>query len=138
MSDSYISIVSKIKDYPNRDIKAKEVLHWLVKDDIVKPELSDCILGSGDGYAISIGAKKIVEEPEELPFDLITNGLDIITDTQVFDPGEFWDDEEGDVSTLPESNLGFTFWNWPPFKETFLKEFSSKLDCEIEVVIGRI
>jgi len=137
MSDSYISIVPKIKDYPERKAKTKEILDWLNEHDIVKTELSDCILGEG-GYAISDGATKVVNESEHLPFSLITNGLDIITETQIFHPGEFWDDEEGDISKLPESNLGFTFWNWPPFKENFLDEFRKKLGCDIEIIFGRI
>ena len=138
MSDSYISIIPTLKDYPEREAKAKEILDWLVEKDIVKHELSDCILSSNNGYAISNGAKNIVEEPENLPFDLTTNGLELITESRVFDPGEFWDDEEGDVSSLPESDLGFIFWNWPPFKEAFSEEFKSKLGCDVEVMIGRI
>jgi hypothetical protein len=138
MSDSYISIVPRIKDYPNNEDKAKEILQWLVEIDIVKSDLSDCILGSENGFAISERAEDVVEEPQYLPSGLIVNGLEIATTSQVFHPGEFWDDENGDPSQLPESNLGFTFWNWPPFKKDFLKEFEQKLQCKIEVIIGRI
>src|SRR5436190_19587043 len=136
MSDTYISIIPKTKDYPERKAKANEILNWLIAKDIVKPELSDCTLGSDNGYSVSHGAKSVVDEPEYLPFDLITNGLDIITETQVFHPGQFWDDEDGDVSKLPESNLGFIFWNWPPFNETFIKELKNKLGLDVEVMIG--
>jgi hypothetical protein len=137
MSDSYISIVPKIKEYPGNKQKAKEILNWLIEQDIVKSELTDSVLGSPLGYSVSNGAKKIVDEPEYLPFDLWTNGLDVITENQVFDPGEFFD-EEGDVSSLPESNLGFIFWNWPPFAQTFIEQFKIKLGCDVEVIIGRI
>lgn len=138
MSDSYISIVPGLRDYPDRYVKAQEILFWLVEKDIVKKELSDCTLGPENGYAISDGARSVVDEPEYLPYELIVNGLEIITELQVFHPGEFWDDDDGNSTKLPESDLGFTFWNWPTFKDSFLKEFRRKLNCEIEIVIGRI
>ena len=88
MSDHSISIVSKQSAYPDKEIKAKEILEWLVSLDIIKPTLSDCILSSNDGHSISDGAKHITTEPEYLPFDLTTNGLEIITKRQVFHTGQ--------------------------------------------------
>lgn len=88
MSDNSISIVPRQSEYPNKEIKVIEILEWLVSLDIVKPTLSDCILSSTDGYAISEGAKLITAEPEYLPFELGANGLEIITDRQVFDTGQ--------------------------------------------------
>jgi len=88
MSDHSISIVSKLSSYPDKEKKAKEILDWLVSLDIVKPTVSDCVLGSEEGYAISEGAKQVVSNPEYLPFNLITNGLEIITERQVFHTGE--------------------------------------------------
>ena len=88
MSDRSISIVPRQSGYPDKEIKAKEILEWLVSLDIVKPTASDCILSSRKGYAISIGARLISTAPEYLPFDLGVNGLDIITERQVFDTGQ--------------------------------------------------
>jgi len=88
MSDHSTSIIPKQSAYPDKEIKAKEILDWLVSLDIVKPTLSDCVLSSNDGYSISEGAKLITTEPEYLPFDLTTNGLEITTERQVFHTGQ--------------------------------------------------
>ncbi|MEO8772469.1 MAG: hypothetical protein ABI402_20390 [Ferruginibacter sp.] len=93
MSDHSISIVPKQSVYPNKEIKSKEILQWLVSLDIVKPTLSDCILSSKNGYSISEGAKLVVAEAEYLPFLLITNGLEIITERQIFHTGQNGMDE---------------------------------------------
>lgn len=88
MSDHSISIVPKLSSYPDKQNKAKEILDWLVVLDIVKPTLSDCVLSSNSGYAVSQGANLVTTEPAHLPFDLITNGLELITERQVFHTGE--------------------------------------------------
>ncbi len=88
MSDSCISIVPKLSSYPDNKVKAQEILNWLVSEDIVKPTLSDCVLGSDNGYAISEGARRVSNHPEYLPFNLITNGLEINTERNVFDTGQ--------------------------------------------------
>jgi Zn ribbon nucleic-acid-binding protein len=175
MSDHSISIVPRQSSYPNNITKAKEILDWLISKDIIKPTLSDCTLGSDNGYAVSEGAKKVTTRPDDLPYDIITNGLSIITERQVFDTGENfidkltcpscneniafddwdlnpWSNKESDNLTCPQcgheteihnykfepewgySDLGFTFWNWPDFKDDFIDEFRNKLDCEISIV----
>ena len=88
MSDHSISIVPRQSAYPDKEIKAKEILDWLISLDIVKPTLSDCVLSSNDGYPISEGAKNISSEPDLLPFGLWTNGLEIVTERQVFHTGQ--------------------------------------------------
>lgn len=175
MNDNSISIVPRLSNYPANGIKAKEILDWLVSLDIVKPTLSNCILGSGKGYSISDGARQVTNSPEELPYELITNGLSIITDRKVFDTGENftdeiicpnckenivfdewninpWNNQETNSLNCPQcghetdinnyifkpdwgfSDLGFTFWNWPDFKDEFINEFKQKLDCDISIV----
>lgn len=88
MSDQSISIVPRQSAYQDKEIKTKEILEWLVSLDIVKPTPSDCVFGSNDGYAISEGAKIISNEPELLPFGLLINGLELITERQVFHTGQ--------------------------------------------------
>ncbi len=88
MSDHSISIVPRQSAYPDKEVKVKEILQWLVPLDIVKPNLSDCVVNSNYGYAISDGAKFVLKEPEYLPLDLGANGLEIITERQVFHTGE--------------------------------------------------
>ncbi len=88
MSDYCISIVPKISSFPNKEEKIDEILSWLIENDIIKPDTSDCILGSRrKRYAVSIGAKHVTTFPEYLPFDLEINGLEIIDSRQVFDTG---------------------------------------------------
>jgi hypothetical protein len=176
MSDQSISIVPKKSAYPDKEAKAKEMLDWLVSLDIVKPTVSDCVLSSNNGYAIAEGATLISSDPEYLPFFLSTNGLEVITERQVFHTGQNgmdelicpnckqdianedwnflteWSDNKSnnlicplcDVATdihqfrfTPSwgfSDLGFTFWNWPPFTDSFINDFKEKLGCEIDIV----
>ena len=89
MSDHSTSIVPRESFYPDKEIKAKEIVEWLVSLDIVKPTLSDCVLSSNEGYAISNGAELVSTEPELLPFDFGVNGLEIITERQVFHTGQY-------------------------------------------------
>jgi hypothetical protein len=88
MSDHSISIVPKLSTYPNKEPKGKQILEWLISLDVVKPEPSDCTLSNSLGFSISEGAKGIVKEPSYLPYGLVTNGLEVITQRQVFDTGE--------------------------------------------------
>jgi hypothetical protein len=180
MSDSSISIVPRLSAYPDKVIKAKEILNWLVSLDIVKPTLSDCVLSSDNGYPISNGARLVSTEPEYLPYDLITNGLEIVTDRQVFHTGQNgivelicpkckrdianedwgflseWSDNKSNNLTCPLcsigtdihqfdftpewgfSNLGFTFWNWSNFTESFINDFRKKLGSDVNIVYTHI
>ncbi len=88
MSDTSISIVPRLSTFPNKELKAAEILDWLVSINVVKPQQSDCVLGSEYGYQISDGAKEITNEPRLLPFSLITNGLEIVTQRQMFHTGQ--------------------------------------------------
>jgi hypothetical protein len=88
MSDHSVSIVPRQSVYPDKENKVNEILAWLISVDIVKPTLSDCVLGSNAGYAISNGAKHISTEPELLPFEIRANGLEIIKERQVFHTGQ--------------------------------------------------
>lgn len=88
MGDHSITIVPRKSTFPGNEVAAKKILTWLVSNDIVKGEASDCVLGASYGYAMSDGAKKITSLPEYLPFPLITDGLEIVTERSVFDTGE--------------------------------------------------
>ncbi|HWB27390.1 MAG TPA: hypothetical protein VG738_18070 [Chitinophagaceae bacterium] len=87
MSDHSISIVPVISCYPDAEKKEKEILQWLAEEKIIQPNTSDCILG-GDGYPIADGAVNVVIEPEYLPFNLIVNGLEIVTRKNIFHTGQ--------------------------------------------------
>lgn len=113
MSDCSISIIANNPNIINIEEKACKILEWLISLDIVKPTLSNCILSSKHGYAISKGAVRITESPEELPFHLITNGLEIVTEKTVFDPGEASDP---DVS-CKNCNKIMSFEEWFNFED---------------------
>jgi hypothetical protein len=90
MSNHSISIVPKNSNYHDNVGKAKEILEWLITMDIVKSEVSDCVLSFDKGYPVSNGAKNVVDESDNLPFFLVTNGVEITTNRKVFDTGEKW------------------------------------------------
>ncbi len=113
MSDHSISIVPRQSNYPDNKIKAKEILRWLISLDIVKSSISDCILSSDNGYAISEGAKAVTLFPDELPFDLITNGLTIITERKIFDTGENFIYEL--ICPNCKENIAFDDWDLNPW-----------------------
>jgi len=182
MSDAAISLVSRQSENSDRKSKANEILQWLIAQDIVRPQQSDCIGGPGDGYAMWEGARNVVAEPEQLAvcFQLQVNGLEVITERHVFHTGQHgletvicphceqdiagedwsfmgeWDSGVSNNLTCPLcshsgeihsfaftpawgfSDLGFTFWNWPDFTDSFLEAFREKLNGEIDIVYSGI
>ncbi|MBJ6145484.1 hypothetical protein [Hymenobacter sp. BT559] len=84
MSDSYISLIPTVSEYPNQKIIATDICTWLITEAIIKPEASACILSTKPGYSVSEQAQKAVYAPSLLPFHLATNGLEIVTERTVF------------------------------------------------------
>lgn len=110
MSDHSIAIVPQVSSYHNRVAKAKEMLNWLVEDDIVKPTLTSCVLGFDGGYAISGGAKNVIGSANRHTFSLDVNGLEIITERHIFDTGGNGIEEiycPACQQNLAEEDLGF-------------------------------
>jgi hypothetical protein len=126
MSDNSISIVPKQSSYPNNKAQAKKILDWLVSKDIVKPTLSDCISSSDNGYTPSEGARLVTAFPEDLQLDFLTNGLEIITERQVFDTGENGIEE----LTCPhcKENIATEDWN---FLTPWNNKDSDNLTCPL-------
>ena len=125
MSDYSISIVPKHSNYQNKESKAKEILEWLISEDIVKPTISDCVLGSNMGYSISAGAKMVTNDPLDLPFDLITNGLEIITERNVFHTGENYVDEL--ICPSCKDDIAFEDWEF----DSWIKENTDNMICPL-------
>ncbi|WP_157530707.1 hypothetical protein [Hymenobacter norwichensis] len=126
MSDYSISIIPKKSSYPNRKEKATEILEWLVHKNIINSDPSDCTLGSKFGYAISEEAKRITCFPNELPFSLITNGLDIITERQVFDTCQYGLDE----CICPNCKENIASEDWSFFND-WHEQKSNNLTCPL-------
>jgi hypothetical protein len=123
MSDHSISIVPKLSNYPDKEKKVKEVLDWLVSLDIVKPTLSDCVLGSDYGYAISEGAKNIADF---LPFGRTADGLEIIIKRQVFDTGE----NGIELLICPNCKHDISLEDWD-FLNEWANNISNNITCPI-------
>jgi hypothetical protein len=126
MSDHSISIVPKTSEYANNKIKAKEILDWLISLDVVKPEVSECVLGSDNGYSISEGAKNVTKYPEDLPYDLITNGLEINLDRQIFHTGEVG----MEYCICPNCNDNIANEDWS-FLDTWYEQKSNNITCSL-------
>ncbi|NOS93200.1 MAG: hypothetical protein HOP30_14870 [Cyclobacteriaceae bacterium] len=133
MSDYSISIVPRKSSYPNNTAKAKEVLDWLTSRDIVKPTLSDCILSSDHGYAISEGARHVTNLPEELPYNLITNGLEITTQRQVFHTGG----NGLDQCICPNCKENIAFEDWS-FIDSWAEQKDNNLICSLCMVASDV
>lgn len=126
MSDHSISIVPRQSNYSDNKAKAKEIVDWLVSKNIVKPTISECVLSSNNGYSISEGAKGITAFPEDLPFDLITNGLEIITERQVFHTGERGMDEC--ICPNCKTNIASEEWD---FLNDWAEQKSNHITCPL-------
>ncbi len=123
MSDYSISIVPRLSNYPDKENKVKEILDWLISLDIVEANLTDCILGEGNGYAISQGVVMVVAHPKELPFELSVNGLEITTERTVFDTGENFTEQL--ICPNCQEDIAFEDWDL----ESWTSEESDDLTC---------
>jgi hypothetical protein len=112
MRDSSISVVCKKSTCPNSKEKAQEILAWLVSKDIVDPHPSDCTPGGENGYMMSKGAASVIKEPKYLHFGPgMINGLNVITDRQIFSTGQNGLDE----LICPNCNKDISQENWDFF-----------------------
>lgn len=127
MSDYSIAIVPKLSKYPNKEEKVDYILDWLITGNIIKPILTDCVLSSDKGYPVSDGARSITTDPDFLPFDLITNGLEIVASKQVFHTDQ--NDIEKIICPSCNSDLGTEDWSF--FTEWQEDENSTLINCPI-------
>ncbi|WBX95846.1 hypothetical protein [Chryseobacterium gambrini] len=126
MSDQSISLVPKISNYPNPEQKAQEILDWLIHQNIVENVLTDCTLNSEGGYKIGEGAEKITNYPNDLRFNLITNGLAIFTKRQVYDAGE----NGLDAIICPSCNKDTSNEQWDSIS-TWLEHKTDTVKCPL-------
>lgn len=96
MSDRQLILVPQISSVPAREAKARQLLNWLVKREIVEALPTTCGRGgNGMAYAIGAGARRVVEHPERLPFGQAHNGLEIITRRCIYTPTRDFREEAG-------------------------------------------
>ena len=80
-------IVPKISTLPVHEPRARAIVRWLVRKNIIEQELTTCgRTGNGMAYAIAPGAASVVLHPEALPLGEAVNGLEIITKRCIYTP----------------------------------------------------
>ncbi len=80
-------IAPRISTVPVHEPRARAILRWLVRKDIIEEQLTTCGLsGNRMAYAIGPGARQVVELPELLPYNDPVNGLEVVTDRCIFTP----------------------------------------------------
>lgn len=89
-------LVPRISTFPAHEAKARAILRWLSKRDIVEALPTTCAGGAnGMAYAIGVGARHVVEFPQHLPYGQAVNGLEIITRRCIYTPTEGFLGEAG-------------------------------------------
>ncbi|MDQ0122511.1 hypothetical protein J2W17_001456 [Pseudomonas lini] len=89
-------IVPKISTLPVHEPRARAVVRWLVRKNIIKEELTTCgRTGNRMAHAIADGARAVVLHPQALPFGEPVNGLEIITKRCIYTPAKGFLEEAG-------------------------------------------
>ncbi|WP_268799827.1 sugar ABC transporter ATPase [Pseudomonas huanghezhanensis] len=89
-------IVPQISSFPARQAKARAILRWLVKLDVVEEALSTCGRSYNKmAYAIAPGARRFVDNPDALPYGRPVNGLEIVLKRCIYTPQQDFVEEAG-------------------------------------------
>ena len=87
MSDTYISLVSEKINSVDSKKTAEKIIEFLSERKIAKKNLSDCVLGSSKGYAPAENYRNAIVKSELDFSELKINGIELITERQVFENG---------------------------------------------------
>jgi hypothetical protein len=87
MSDTYISLVSEKLNSADSKEKAEKIIDFLTEQRIVEKDLTDCVLGSSKGHAPDENYRNVLEISELDLTELKINGIELITEKQVFENG---------------------------------------------------
>jgi len=185
VGEHFQSIVDRDATSEEAEQLASLVVDVLVKRGIIEADQSSCILGFDPGYPPGPSVKDVVTAPADSLRELWTNGLEVVTERNVFDarqassdfvcdachlrfsyedvsPGwsdaidEWYKGEGVGLFACPRckeakpitdwtfdppwgfGNLGFTFWNWPPLRESFVEEITALLGHRTVLVAGKL
>ncbi|MFH7489629.1 sugar ABC transporter ATPase, partial [Pseudomonas syringae pv. tagetis] len=70
-------IVPQITTFPGHEARARLILRWLVKLDVVEPQLTTCGRTYNKmPYAVATAPIRMVKKPDALPFGQTDNGLE--------------------------------------------------------------
>lgn len=94
--DTQSIIVPQISSFPAHEAKARAILRWLVKLNVVEESLTTCGRSFNRmAYAIAPGARRVVENPDALPFGQPVNGLEIVLKRCIYTPQQDFKEEAG-------------------------------------------
>ena len=94
--DTQSIIVPQISSFPAHEAKARAILRWLVKLNVVEESLTTCGRSFNRmAYAIAPGARRVVEKPDALPFGQPVNGLEIVLKRCIYTPQQGFKEEAG-------------------------------------------
>lgn len=89
-------LVPRISTLPHHEAHARAVLRWLTKHEVVEAQMSTCGgLGNGMAYGLAAGARKVVLNPDALPFAQACHGLQFVTKRCIYTPTEDFLEEAG-------------------------------------------
>jgi DNA-directed RNA polymerase subunit RPC12/RpoP len=89
-------IIPKISTLPVHEPRARAIVRWLVRKNIIQEELTTCgRTGNRMAHAIAEGARDVVLHPEALPFGEPVNGLEIIYKRCIYTPAKGFLGEAG-------------------------------------------
>lgn len=130
MGDYFTSIVPVEIEISDVNEKAQNIVSWLAKENIIKLEKTNCILGEEKGYPINNNVKVIFEKPlskEDYSIykKLNTNGFEVTTERNLFLTGQF--DIEKVICQFCEHDN--TSENWGEHLSTWLEGGSNSMAC---------
>ena len=89
-------LVPKISTLPVHEPRARAIVRWLVRKNIIEEQLTTCgRTGNRMAHAIAPGAREVVLHPQALPFGEPINGLEIITKRCIYTPAKGFLEEAG-------------------------------------------
>ncbi|KGF66530.1 hypothetical protein [Pseudomonas lutea] len=94
--DTQSIIVPQISSFPAHEAKARAILRWLVKLNVVEESLTTCGRSFNRmAYTVAPGARRVVENPDALPFGQPVNGLEIVLKRCIYTPQQGFKEEAG-------------------------------------------
>jgi predicted RNA-binding Zn-ribbon protein involved in translation (DUF1610 family) len=127
MSDTYISLVSEKLNSADSKKKAEKIIEFLTEQKIAEKDLTNCVLGSSKGHAPAENYRSVLKKSELNLTELKTNGIELITEKQVFENGGNGL-EEVNCPNCGENNIendwGNSLGNWDSGTD------SDKLKCQ--------
>jgi hypothetical protein len=126
MGDNFISVVPLKIAKPETQSLAERVINWLKQKQIIQKEKTDCVLGDNMGYAPGENFKTAIDGDDCGVPEFKTNGLEIVTQREVFHNGQ----NGIDSVTCPNCNFNIMDSDWGELvSEWFNDTGRDKITC---------